>query len=76
MERQPLPELVYTHTHTLTQAPMKSKDIIHSILYLSQNTEDEDWGSETVREFESETVGLPVGYYSVLDRRQSQVFWG
>lgn len=60
---------VHTHSHTHTQAPMKSKDIIHSILYLSQNTEDEDWGSETVREFESETVGLPIGYYSV------QVFW-
>lgn len=74
MDRQPLPELVYTHTHT--QAPMKSKDIIHSILYLSQNTEDEDWGSETTREFESETVGLPIGHYSVLNCRQSQVLWG
>lgn len=73
MDRQPLPELVYTHTHT--QAPMKSKDIIHSFLYLSQNKEDEDWGSETIREFESETVG-PIGYYSVLNCRQSQVFWG
>ena len=31
-DRQPLPELVYTHTHT--QAPMKSKDIIHNFLYL------------------------------------------
>lgn len=47
MDRQPLPELVYTHTHT--QAPMKSKDIIHKLLYLFQNKEDEEWDRKSLR---------------------------
>lgn len=64
MDRQPLPELVYTHTHTEYTSSNEEQGHYHNFLYLFQNKEDEEWDSE---EFESETVGLPIGYYTLLD---------